>query len=218
MSDNASQSEVIRDNGTWAEVSAYVSGVGMVAHAWNALHEELGRLFIVVVKPAQTRVASAVWYSPFSDRAQRDMLLAAIDKSDDLLFGKLPPSAKEDMIWALKTINKLGDMRDNAIHAPISLYDNGSNSEMAASFLSGHRRAKNLAGKQILVEFDWCKRYAERMTAFIQHTRHAMMLNGDALWPDRPAASDRRPKKAILSPHLRSRREQHPPPPRSSPP
>jgi hypothetical protein len=49
---------------------AYVAAVGKVAYEWNALHEQLGILF-VAVSGAEREVALANWYSVWSDRGQR---------------------------------------------------------------------------------------------------------------------------------------------------
>jgi hypothetical protein len=66
-----------------AEFQTYTSAVGRVAHAWNYLHERLGRLFVRLVNAPDRSVTAAVWYSTYSDRVQRDMLRAAISASGD---------------------------------------------------------------------------------------------------------------------------------------
>jgi hypothetical protein len=49
----------------------YTAAVGRVAHAWNYLHEEMGRLFVRIIESPENNVAASVWYSTFSDRSQR---------------------------------------------------------------------------------------------------------------------------------------------------
>jgi hypothetical protein len=59
---------------------AYVSAVGEVAHAWNLLLGNLGRLF-VIVSGIDPSTATAIWYAPDSDRTQLAMLKAALTAS-----------------------------------------------------------------------------------------------------------------------------------------
>jgi hypothetical protein len=67
---------------------------------------------------------------------------------------------------------------------------------MAANFLSGHRRAKSLTGKQLLTEFDWLERYIEALTRFTYGAWLALMTD-NAPWPQKPPVPDRRPSKAL---------------------
>jgi len=70
------------------------------------------------------------------------------------------PRAPDDLKWLLDRADKLASDRNNAIHAPCSLYlrGDGSSEVMAAvrSANAGNRRAKNLEGKDLLIEFRWC--------------------------------------------------------------
>jgi hypothetical protein len=181
----------------------YVTAVGRVAYAWNYLHEQFAALFARIIRCDDPRVAIAVWYSSTNDRAQREMLRAAIEASEpDPGWSRLPDTAKDDLRWLLDRTNELGAKRDDAIHAPCELDASmPGSSEMAAMLLSGHRRARNLVGKQLIVEFDWLERYAFALANFTWHVRIAMNP-ADPTWPERPRAPDRRPKTALLSqPH-----------------
>ena len=79
-------------------------------------------------------------------------------------------SAPDDLKWLLDRADKLASDRHNAIHAPCSLYPrgHGSSEVMAAvrSANAGNRRAKNLEGKDLLIEFHWCAAYAVRLGQF----------------------------------------------------
>jgi hypothetical protein len=70
---------------------------------------------------------------------------------------------------------------------------------MAAAFPSGHRRAKNLVGKRLLVEFDWCERYAEALSRFTIRAENALTFAGSP-WPDKPPKPERQPRKAVRPP------------------
>jgi hypothetical protein len=179
----------------------YTAAVGRVAYAWNYLHEKLGGLFARVVGgyeyDVQRNVALAVWYSSYSDRSQRQMLEAAIKAaSGDPVWAQLPRNARDDLIWLIERANRLGDKRDEAIHAPCSLFVDHEGSAMAANILSGHRRARSLTGKELLIEFDWLERYIEALSRFTYGAWLAMSV-GNPTWPEKPSAPDRRPRKAL---------------------
>jgi hypothetical protein len=179
----------------------YTAAVGRVAFTWNNLHEGMARLFGRIVGSydydVQHSVAIAVWYSSYSDRSQRQMLEAAIRASDaDPAWGRLPPDARGDLLWLIERANRLGDKRDEAIHAPCSFFVDEEGTAMVANFLSGHRRAKTLTGKQLLIEFDWLERYIEALARFTYGASLALSV-GNPTWPQKPAPPDRRPRKAL---------------------
>ena len=78
---------------------AYVAAVGKVAFAWNSLHERLGVLFVAVTG-MERNVALSIWYSVQSDRAQREMLKAAVYATNSQRSEKLP-KAPDDLKWLL---------------------------------------------------------------------------------------------------------------------
>jgi hypothetical protein len=182
-----------------AEFQAYTSAVGKVAHAWNYLHERLGALFALIVNAPERDVIAAVWYSTFSDRSQRQMLEAAILNWAEYHWQSHPAHAKKDLIWLLRRADELGNRRDDAIHAPAILNTDIQGTEMAASPLSGHRRAQRLRGKRLLIEFDWLERYIEELSRFSMAATNALAY-ADYRWPDKPRPPARRPRKALLTP------------------
>jgi hypothetical protein len=184
-----------------AEFEAYTCAVGKVAHAWNYLHEKLGALFALLVNAPDRNVIAAVWYSTFSDRSQRLMLEASIKALAAYRWQSVPAHAKEDLLWLMKRANDLGTKRDDAIHAPAILHTDIRGTEMAASVLSGHRRAQNLRGKRLLIEFDWFERYTEELSRFTVQATNALAY-ADYEWPDKPPVPDRRPRKALLDPSV----------------
>jgi hypothetical protein len=182
-----------------AAFAAYVGAVGKVAHAWNYLHETLGQLFVALIAAPNSNLSASVWYSPFSDRVQRDMLVAVIEALPAYRWDSLPKNARSDVLRMMHEITELGTKRDDAVHAPASLYVDHENIEMATSFISGHRRAKNLQGKNLLVEFDWCERYAENISRYFRWVIQAMVFAGTP-WPKRPQRPDRKLKKRLEGP------------------
>jgi hypothetical protein len=107
---------------------AYVAAVGRVAHAWNYLHEKLGVLF-VAVSGMERNLALSIWYSVTNDHFQREMLKAAVSATNSERSAKLP-KAPDDLKWLLDRAAEVADARNNAVHAPCSLYFGGSVSEM----------------------------------------------------------------------------------------
>lgn len=180
----------------------YTTALGKVAHAWNFLHERLGRLFVAVTKMDRA-VALGIWYSTDSDRTKQLMLKSAIAASAPDLWLPRLPKAKEDLIWLTDRIISLGDARNNAIHAPCILVTDQNGTQMAASFLSGHDRAKKLLGKDILVEFDWCEAWSEELSRFCERVETALNFE-QYPWPDRPEKPARRQKKDLLVPRAPS--------------
>jgi hypothetical protein len=178
----------------------YTLAVGKVAHARNYLHEKLGQLF-VVVSGADRGIALAIWYSTDSDRAQRWMLRAAAMACGSDRWPN--PAAKDDTIWLLDRADSLAEQRNNAIHAPCSLFVGGEKeggSEMGASFFYGHPRARKLMGKSLLDEFDWCERYAETLSEFTEKVETGIAFAGRYPWPDRPSLPTRGRKNNLPTP------------------
>jgi hypothetical protein len=76
------------------------------------------------------------------------MLRAAILSSDTT---KWHPKAKDDLIWASNKADILSDAKNDAIHAPASLYfeeDREGQSMMRPAFSHGHPRAKKFERKE----------------------------------------------------------------------
>jgi hypothetical protein len=80
------------------------------------------------------------------------MLKAAVCATNSERSTKLP-KAPDDLKWLLDRAEEVADARNNAVHAPCSLFLGGSVSEMGASYFDGNPRAKRLMGKELLVEF-----------------------------------------------------------------
>jgi hypothetical protein len=183
------------DEETKAAFEAYTLALGKVAHAWNYLHEKLGQLF-VVISGADRNIALAIWYSTDSDRVQRGMLRAAVAATSGDRWNALP-KAHEHLKWLLDRADEVAEQRNNAIHAPCSLYIGGGeagSAEMGASFFHGHPRARKLQGKKVLIEFDWCERYAETLSVFTQKLETAIAFPERYPWPEKPLKPTRKAK------------------------
>jgi hypothetical protein len=67
------------------------------------------------------KIALAIWYTPHSDRTQRDMLTAAINETLDEKWARYSPTAKADILALVSEADSVADRRNDAIHAPVSL-------------------------------------------------------------------------------------------------
>ena len=124
--------------------------IGEVVLAWNDLHQVLGILFWFTVGIKNALVPFAVWHSSKVDRAQREMQQALVDL--EALGLDIRKDVRGEFRWLLKEINKLEDHRNNAVH---SLLMKGDEGIAAGAHQFGHQRAKRLADKDPLREFQW---------------------------------------------------------------
>lgn len=180
----------------------YTAAVGRVAAAWNRLHDRMENLFCKIMN-ADSELLSAVWHSTYSDRSQRQMLEAAIKASKPLpLWGHLPDTANEDLLWLMKRSHSLSDKRDEAVHAPCWYFEETAGGiDVIVSAYSKHRRARALEGKDLLIEFDWLERYIRELILFTDSAAitipYARAAQHGPSWPQKPRVPDRRPKTAL---------------------
>jgi hypothetical protein len=142
-----------------------------------------------------------VWYSTRNDRAQRQMLRAAIQASNGR-WSSLLPKLRDDLIWQTEKIDALALRRNEAIHVPCSAYTTAGGTQITAAFLGNNPHAKKLEGVRLIEEFSVCEadsdvlsRYARRIRDCIQSARNA--------YPERPqlqSATRREPRKQRKSP------------------
>ena len=181
----------------------YALAVGKVVHSWNLLQEKLGQLFAVVAGGNRPVILS-IWYSTDNDRAQRNMLRAAIT-GNDIKRWENTPKATDDLKWLLDRSDSLADERNNAVHAPCVLIIGASldrNEEMGAAYNSGNIRAKRLKGKSLDIEFDYYERMAGALSVFTERVETAIAFPEHYPWPDRPPLPTRRPRNELQDPPI----------------
>jgi len=101
-----------------ATLEPYFTALGKVAHEWNHLHEELGKVFCAVTA-LDLSVGMAIWHSLKSDRSQRDILEGVVQgKEFDEDWMEAHPGAISGVLYLTKETNKIADRRNIAIHAP----------------------------------------------------------------------------------------------------
>ncbi len=182
------------ENVVSAKIQPYVTALGKVAHAWNTLQEALGQLFCTVTG-LENAIGQAIWYSTPNDRAQRDMLRAALMALDGTQLKTRFPKAIDDMIALLNEADSLSDKRNTAVHAPMSVAIGTGDIELFPVVFYGNPRAKKLIGKDILTEFEWYEQSADVLTRFARAARTALIIAG-AAWPDRPRLPSLQQKKS----------------------
>jgi hypothetical protein len=102
--------------------------LGRLVQTWGLLQESLIGLFEQATE-CPSHVASSMWHSIKSDLVQRELLLAALQSSTDLLRAWKGDLQKEqrvlvfdEYIWGVMEINKLSHTRNDLIHSPIVFY------------------------------------------------------------------------------------------------
>ena len=167
----------------------YAKALGEANLAWNDLHEMLGNVFWSALGIRNGVIPLQIWHSSTLDRAQREMLKAITDSKaiDNVLNEK----AKAEILWILSRATALEDMRNNAIHSPVS---QSGDKPVEAAHQSGHIRARSLANKDMLKELDYfyqtvitLRTYAFEIFSAIQ-TRHSTFPTA---WPERPKLPNR---------------------------
>jgi hypothetical protein len=176
----------------------YAIAMGELVYAWNHLQEELAGLFWRLSGIENGAIAFAIWHSTPNDHAQRAMLRACAEVA--LADKELP---RAEVIWMLDKIdNSLRHKRNNAIHAPLTLYTDHTGTTVIPYDLTNNPRADSLEGKEILKELIWYRQTADTLRQFCWQLRHA-------LHPARPQPLPGRPTLPHLGPQTTAK-EKHP--------
>jgi hypothetical protein len=168
-----------------AAFAPYFTALGKVAHAWNQLQEELARLFCLVAR-IDDEIGLAIWHSQTNDRAQRNMLEAAmLTAASDEVWVEKHPKAQQAIRWLLDRANGVGGQRDVAVHAPCSIAIEDGDLQIVPMVFHGNRLAKRLTGKRILDEFRWYETSADLLKAYARAV-HVALTDECFPWPDKP--------------------------------
>jgi hypothetical protein len=170
---------------------AYALAVGRVSGAWNYLHQALGGLFAVIIIGGDVDLLLAAWRSIENDRSQREMLRAVINAASPERWKDMPEAAA-DLLWLLKRADKLADVRNDAVHALVSLQLGAKIAEMNVSQSGGGKRERKLRanaekGRKLLDEFAKCKQDTNALSIFVRRAAFALAKPDRQAWPsDRP--------------------------------
>jgi hypothetical protein len=198
---SAPPSVVPSDDVLEAAFAPYINAVGRVVHHWNQLQESLGKLFAAVT--GKGNMALAIWHTPHSDRAQRDMLTAAIFATPTETWESYSATAMADILALVSVANNVADRRNNAIHAPVSLAIDRRKLVPIPVYFHGNPRAMRLKNKDIITEFTACVVSAKQLREFAEKLETAINFASRYPWPDIPAPLTKTRKKILADLQLR---------------
>jgi hypothetical protein len=189
--------------------------LGWIVYEWNRLHAAMGELFADVVSKGNPglglSIGLSIWNSlTTNERAQRDMLRAAVDAAWP---GSSKPRDHQDISWILNKVNALAGRRNVAIHSPLVFLINqlSGSIEISPLHFFGNPRAAELKGKSLLEEYRWYRDHLSKLADFALPLHYAIMFPEHA-WPDRPELL---PREQFLNRGKHRKRKtkahQHPP-------
>jgi hypothetical protein len=181
----------------------YARSLGQLALTWNSLHESLSFLFSVILTGGFDQQSFSVWHELKADRAQRGLLVGAV-KGDQ---NTRPTAFRDDLLWLCGQADRVEESRNDAVHSPLWVDDlNPQRRQVQPRTEFGHKRAKNLATKNLLAEFRWCRDYSILLGQFADDIRLSLTTDGQTPWPHRPK-EPRRVASSAKSQRPRGRRE-----------
>jgi hypothetical protein len=115
---------------------------GEIMWAWNLLHAGFFHIFAAIVSPSNHKAALAVWHSVQSDKAQREMAVAAAKSA-------LPVESRllKNIEWVGKRAEDLSHFRNDAAHVLITM---GLNEKMKFQVWPDPNTAKPAAVERLL--------------------------------------------------------------------
>ncbi|MEO7862201.1 MAG: hypothetical protein ABIU05_17580 [Nitrospirales bacterium] len=107
--------------GIQAPIRAYATVIGEIVWASNFAHGAFEILFSHVATHDNYQIGRAIWHAATSDSGQLQMLRAAATAST-----RLSELMRTRILWAVDRAQKLGELRNDAVHsATIVLVKNG---------------------------------------------------------------------------------------------
>ncbi len=134
--------------------------LGKLVFAYNRMQDKLGKLYWAALGKDKGREAEEKWYSIPSDGAQRKML------KDVAASVAWPAMIQEEIGWLLDEAGKMGQKRNDAMHASYVMLTNEEGTKTVSDPFSGNKRAKNMAGKNLIKEFRWYRVCAEVLAQY----------------------------------------------------
>jgi hypothetical protein len=131
-----------------------------------------------------------IWNSQTFDRPRREILKAAALASTS--HSRYFPRLIADVKFLCDRAEKFENERNNAVHSPLLLNKNmlsvlsGASDFIVPDSSLKNQRAINLAGKDLLLQFGWCRDSILILRDYGGDLQHALIASG-APWPDRPS-------------------------------
>lgn len=183
--------------------------IGKLVFAWGDLHTALSHIFSFVLDQSMMGVAHAVWHSTPSDRTQRGMLAAAINRCRYPDSRKKRPHVTDRLIesaqWLLKEADALANQRNTIVHSgylilrkpdktPIPIFDPLSGPKALASY-----------GKVVLPDdIQHLRRKTEVRADYANAIKWALFKPDGVPWPKKPSLPSRGQRTRSRS-HRRSK-------------
>lgn len=190
------------------EFQPYVTAIGRLALAWNALHEDLGRVFCRFMGETQNDNRYwAVWSAIAFDRPKRVVLKSVI--AEALSREGADVKKLQDIEWLINEADRQEDRRNDAVHAPLVLLGHrepqyvGYPRWVIPDTDRKHVRALKLRQKAILEEFRWTCAVILLLRDFAD--KAAVAWEKGKPWPRRPSLPDRQAKRKNQSARRRVR-------------
>ena len=127
------------------------------------------------------RIPLAIWNAVKNDRSQRDIVRATAREAlatNQLVF--------EEIKWVLDRANEFEEHRNNSLHSPLTFMIDSDGPQLSSKWLSGHRRAMKLKGKDLLNEFTWYGRSANTLAIYVQRISYHLKDPAQFPMPERP--------------------------------
>lgn len=160
--------------------------IGWIAYEWNRLQEALAELFSDAME-AKTLIAFNVWHSVRSDLAQREMLKAAATYREATAAPEAKPlwSAVLDLIHET---DKISHKRNDALHVPLVFVNDlrADNIEIETLGFFGNPKARKLATKELIKEFNWYRNSAATLAQYAQILHFAFNASEHFPLPPKP--------------------------------
>lgn len=187
----------------------YAISIGRLTLAWNDFHEHLASLFWTLIGIGSEDIPLGLWNSVEFDRPKRKLLRVLLEATTPLKRHQFPKMF-DDITWILNKAEVLEDMRNNAVHAPLTEVGNplltgilyGKERVVLPNRILGNNRAKKLAQKDILQEFRLCRKTASMLRDFTFAVERALSVGPNHAWPGRPSLPTLRARKT----HRRAQR------------
>jgi hypothetical protein len=154
----------------------YAIQLGWLAYSWNSLHDRLGQLFWILTGLQNGKIPLAIWNAVKNDRTQREIVRAT---AKEALTGT--PSAYDAIKWILDRADVFEEHRNNALHSPLTFMIDADGPQLSSKWLSGNPRAMKLKDKDLLNEFAWYGRSANKLAVYVQ--RISLHLKDPAQFP-----------------------------------
>jgi hypothetical protein len=174
----------------------FIRAIGQSTLLWNDLHEWMGHLYCIAMGGGVINQHLRVWNSLTSDRAKREMLLAAATYAFKEDRGRhqtpLDKRSFEALDYLCRESKKLEEDRNNVVHAP--LWKSQSDGEIYPSSAFGNKRAQNLDDKYLRKEYERIRETSRLLRNYAAEI-HDPMCDSHLSWPDTPKLPDRKGSK-----------------------